>query len=63
MAWRLMSAVFLDDPAFPTLGYWRGFVWGPMAQLVYWALDMYSHLPLAQQVKKDGMVTVVRGSP
>lgn len=40
-----------DDPAFPALGYWRGFVWGPMAALVYWSLDEYSHLEIAQQVR------------
>ena len=28
------------DPAFPPLGYWRGYVWGPMAQLVYWSLQV-----------------------
>ena len=34
--------------AFPPLGYWRGFVWAPWAQLTYWALEnpRYSHLPL-----------------
>lgn len=35
--WGLPS-VSADDPAFPQLGYWRGFVWGPMALLVYWGL-------------------------
>ena len=35
--WGLPS-IQASDPAFPRLGYWRGFVWGPMAQLVYWGL-------------------------
>ena len=28
--WGLPS-IAADDPAYPPLGYWRGFVWGPMA--------------------------------
>jgi len=36
--WGLPS-ISADDPAFPALGYWRGFVWGPMAQIVFWALE------------------------
>ncbi len=36
--WGLPS-IQRGDPAFPPLGYWRGYVWGPMAQLVYWALQ------------------------
>ena len=36
--WGLPS-IERADPAFPPLGYWRGYVWGPMAQLVYWALQ------------------------
>jgi hypothetical protein len=35
--WGLPS-IRADDPAFPALGYWRGYVWGPMAQLTHWAL-------------------------
>jgi hypothetical protein len=40
--------------AFPPLGYWRGFVWAPWAQLTYWALEnpRYSHLPLVVQTRK-----------
>ena len=30
--WGLPS-ISADDPAFPPLGYWRGYVWGPMIQL------------------------------
>ena len=32
--WGLPS-IQASDPAFPPLGYWRGYVWGPMAQLTY----------------------------
>jgi len=35
--WGLPS-ISADDVAFPPLGYWRGYVWGPMAQLTYWSL-------------------------
>ena len=35
--WGLPS-ISADDPAFPALGYWRGYVWGPMALLTYWGL-------------------------
>ena len=35
--WGLPS-ISADDPAFPALGYWRGFVWGPMALLTFWSL-------------------------
>ena len=34
-----------NDTAFPALGYWRGYVWGPMAQLVYWSLVRLDHAP------------------
>ena len=33
--WGLPS-IEASDAAFPTLGYWRGYVWGPMAQLTFW---------------------------
>ena len=42
--WGLPS-ISADDPAFPALGYWRGYVWGPMAQLTYWSLEQYVHVP------------------
>ena len=32
--WPLPS-IAASDPAFPALGYWRGYIWGPMIQLVY----------------------------
>ncbi len=42
--WGLPS-IDASDPAYPPLGYWRGYVWGPMAQLTYWALREYDHVP------------------
>ena len=42
--WGLPS-ISADDPAFPALGYWRGYVWGPMAQLTYWSFSEYAHVP------------------
>ena len=42
--WGLPS-ISADDPAFPSLGYWRGYVWGPMAQLTYWSFSAYAHVP------------------
>jgi len=42
--WGLPS-ISADDDAFPDLGYWRGYVWGPMAQLTYWGLQRYKHVP------------------
>ena len=44
--WGLPS-ISADDVAFPKLGYWRGYVWGPMSLLTYWGLShpAYAHLP------------------
>jgi len=42
--WGLPS-ISADDPAFPAGGYWRGPVWGPMAQLTYWGFEAYAHVP------------------
>ena len=50
--WGLPS-ISADDPAFPALGYWRGFVWGPMAMLTYWGLDEYRSVPSAAQARKS----------
>ena len=38
--------------AFPPLGYWRGFVWAPWAQLTYWALQNYDHVPAVRTARK-----------
>ena len=48
--WGLPS-ISADDPAFRKLGYWRGYVWGPMAQLTWWSLSEYSHLPAARAAR------------
>ena len=50
--WGLPS-ISADDPAFPPLGYWRGFVWGPMALLTYWGLahPAYATLPLVAKAR------------
>ena len=31
---------------------WRGFVWGPMAQLTYWSLAEYDHVPVVRSARK-----------
>lgn len=49
--WGLPS-ISADDPAYPPLGYWRGYVWGPMAQLTYWSLQQYDHVPAVRAGRK-----------
>jgi hypothetical protein len=49
--WGLPS-ISASDPAFPPLGYWRGFVWGPMVQLTYWGLQQYPHVPAVVKGRK-----------
>ena len=49
--WGLPS-ISADDPAFPKLGYWRGFVWGPMAMLTWWGLREYDRVPAALQARQ-----------
>lgn len=49
--WGLPS-IQAADVAFPKLGYWRGYVWGPMAQLTYWSLQEYDHVPEVRQGRK-----------
>lgn len=51
--WWGLPSISADDPAFPKLGYWRGYVWGPMSLLVYWALDNYRHLPQVESAKRN----------
>ena len=46
-----LPSVQRSDPAFP-LGYWRGNVWGPHAQLTYWSLDQYSSVPSVAATKR-----------
>ena len=47
-----LPSISMDDPTFPPLGYWRGYVWGPMAQLTYWSLQEYDHVPSVRQARK-----------
>jgi hypothetical protein len=49
--WGLPS-IQASDPAFPPLGYWRGYVWGPMAQLTHWSLQNYDHVPAVRKGRK-----------
>eukprot|EP01062_Namystynia_karyoxenos_P016792 TRINITY_DN16186_c0_g1_i1.p1 TRINITY_DN16186_c0_g1~~TRINITY_DN16186_c0_g1_i1.p1 ORF type:complete len:784 (+),score=289.83 TRINITY_DN16186_c0_g1_i1:70-2352(+) len=49
--WGLPS-ISADDPAFPPLGYWRGYVWGPMMQLTYWGLQRYDDVPSVRTARK-----------
>ena len=46
--WWGLPSIEASDPAYPPLGYWRGYVWGPMAQLTYWGLQQYDHVPAAK---------------
>ena len=48
-----LPSISADDPAFPALGYWRGYVWGPMAMLTYWGLDNYPSVPTAVQARQS----------
>jgi putative isomerase len=51
--WWGLPSISADDPAFPKLGYWRGYVWGPMSLLTYWALENYQHLPRIALAKQQ----------
>lgn len=52
--WGLPS-ISADDPAYLTeVGghvYWRGSVWGPMAQLLYWGLERYGDVGSAREAR------------
>jgi hypothetical protein len=45
--WGLPSISADDSAGVLTnhLGYWRGFVWGPLSILTYWSLQEYDHVP------------------
>jgi len=47
-----LPSISADDPTFPPLGYWRGYVWGPMAQLTFWSLQEYDHVPSVRAARK-----------
>lgn len=46
-----VPSIARSDPAFWDNGYWRGRIWGPHLQLVYWGLRRYSHLPSVAAVR------------
>lgn len=47
-----MPSIQASDPAFPSLGYWRGLVWGPLNMLVFWSLENYeAQVPAVAQSK------------
>ena len=50
--WWGLPSIEASDPAYPPLGYWRGYVWGPMAQLTYWSLQQYDHVPIVRKGRK-----------
>jgi len=50
--WWGLPSIQASDAAFPSLGYWRGYVWGPMAQLTYWGLANDDHVPSAKTARK-----------
>jgi len=47
-----MPSIEASDEAFPPLGYWRGFVWGPMNQITYWSLQAYDHVESVRTGRK-----------
>ena len=49
--WWGLPSIEASDPAYPPLGYWRGYVWGPMAQLVHWSLEAYDHVPKVREAR------------
>ena len=49
--WGLPS-ISADDSTYDAQGYWRGYIWGPMAQLTYWSLQQYDHLESVRAARK-----------
>eukprot|EP00483_Globobulimina_turgida_P010664 UN10685 len=49
-----LPSISHNDPAFSN-GYWRGLVWGPMAQLVWWSLEAYSN---QSDIVKNGQIAL-----
>ena len=39
------------DAGFVDNNYWRGRIWGPQVQLLYWALRRYDHVPEARAAR------------
>ena len=36
-----LPSVSANDPSYSSQNYWRGLTWAPMAQIVWWNVDMY----------------------
>ena len=48
-----LPSISRADEAFYTNIYWRGRIWGPMVQLVYWGLQQYDHLELIRTARRQ----------
>jgi len=51
------SSISRGDPAFYDNNYWRGRIWGPHYQLMYWGLKRYDHVPSVHAARQE-MVTM-----
>ena len=47
-----MPSISRSDSAFHDQNYWRGRIWGPMVQLVYWGLQQYADIPEVDDARK-----------
>lgn len=48
-----MPSISRADPAFGDNSYWRGRIWGPMVQLVYWSLQEYDHIAAVKEARQQ----------
>ena len=55
-----LPSIARNDPAFGDQMYWRGRIWGPMVQLVYWALDRYSARSIIVKRAQNSLVDLSR---
>jgi hypothetical protein len=46
------ASIARADPAFTDNAYWRGRIWGPQLQILYWALQRYAHIPAAAAARQ-----------
>ncbi|HEY3754957.1 MAG TPA: trehalase family glycosidase [Opitutaceae bacterium] len=49
-----------NDPAFRDQFYWRGRIWGPMNQLVYWGLERYGTADERRQVAQKSEALLLK---
>jgi hypothetical protein len=47
-----MPSIDWSDSAFFDQNYWRGRIWGPMVQLIYWGLQQYAGIPEVDDARK-----------